>query len=53
MRKLIAVVIATCALTFAFTALSGCGDDVKKVEKTETHRESQPQMVSPGETIVE
>ena len=53
MRRLIAVIVATCALVFAFTALPGCGDDVKKVEKTETHTESQPQMVSPGEPIVE
>jgi hypothetical protein len=35
------------------STLPGCGDDVKKVQKTETHRESQPEPVSPGEPIVE
>ncbi|MCP4589876.1 MAG: hypothetical protein GY842_03970 [bacterium] len=53
MRKLIAALAAVCVLTFSFAAISGCADDVKTVKKVETQRESQPQMVSPGEPIVE
>ena len=53
MRRLIATIAVVCVLAFSFSVLSGCGDDVKKVKKVETHKESQPEMVSPGEMIVE
>ncbi len=53
MRRFIAVLAVASALAFAVATVPGCADDVKKVKKVETHQESQPQMVSPGETIVE
>ena len=53
MRKLITILAATCALALTITLLPGCGDDVKKTQKIERYEESQPQMVSPGEMIVE
>ncbi len=53
MRKLIVILAVVGVLAFAFAALPGCGDDVKTVKKVETHRESQPEMVSPGEPVVE
>lgn len=33
--------------------VTGCEDDVKKTEKIETTKQSEPEMVSPGEPIVE
>jgi hypothetical protein len=53
MRKLVALLVIVGVLAFPLVAISGCGDDVKKVKKVERHRESQPEMVSPGEEIVE
>lgn len=53
MRRMIAIIAVTCVLAFSFAVLPGCEDDVKKVKKVETHKESQPQPVSPGEMIVE
>lgn len=53
MRRLVAIIVAACALAFSITVLPGCGDDVKKVRTVETQKESQPEMVSPGEPIVE
>ena len=53
MRRLVAVIATACALAFSIAVLPGCGDDVKKVKTVETQKESQPEMVSPGEPIVE
>ncbi len=53
MRRFLSLIAVTCILAFSLAALPGCGDDVKKVKKVETHKESQPEPVSPGEMIVE
>ena len=34
-------------------ATTGCGSEVKTVQRTERVEESQPEMVSPGDEIVE
>jgi hypothetical protein len=37
----------------ALLSLAGCGDKTETVRQTEERHESEPQMVSPGEPIVE
>ncbi len=34
-------------------ALNGCGDDVKKTTVKQSTQESEPEMVAPGEMVVE
>ena len=53
MRRLIALLVVAGVLWLPLAAISGCSDDVKTVKKVERHRESPPQMVSPGEEVVE
>jgi hypothetical protein len=47
--------IMGCAALVVFVAgrSFGCGDDVKTVTTHEEKRESEPEMVSPGEMVVE
>ena len=45
-------VLAVVAVVFC-GGIAGCGDDVKKEQKIEMEKQSEPEMVSPGEPIVE
>ena len=40
-------------LVAAVMVVAGCEDDHKSVQRSEQHHESQPQMVSPGQEVVE
>ena len=51
-RMLSAVMLVAVTVVFC-GAIAGCEDDVKKTTKIEQTKESEPQMVSPGEPIVE
>ncbi len=52
--KIMKRIVVTLAFVAALTiALGGCGDDVKTVKKSERIEESPPQMVSPGQEVVE
>ncbi|HUU83735.1 MAG TPA: hypothetical protein VM243_09545 [Phycisphaerae bacterium] len=53
MRKLISSVLVIAAAVVFCGGVSGCSDDVKKVETIEQTHESEPEMVSPGEMVVE
>ena len=41
------------AAAFVIAWLAGCGDHVKTVKKSERIHESPPEMVSPGEEVIE
>jgi uncharacterized lipoprotein YehR (DUF1307 family) len=51
-RKLLALLIAVAPLAMILS-LTGCGDKVKSVKKSERQEESTPTMVSPGEEVLE
>ena len=52
-RKLISTFLLLAAAVFIVAPITACGDDVKKVEQIEQTHESEPEMQSPGEFVVE
>ncbi|MFQ5490974.1 MAG: hypothetical protein ACE5GE_09660 [Phycisphaerae bacterium] len=52
LRKMLSGLLLVAA-AFVICDTPGCGDDVKTVTTHEQTHESEPQMVSPGEPIVE
>ncbi|MHC4090434.1 MAG: hypothetical protein ACYSUQ_09090 [Planctomycetota bacterium] len=52
-RKTLSMVVLIAVAAFIFGGAAGCEDDVKKTSKIEQTKESDPQMVSPGEPVVE
>jgi hypothetical protein len=51
-RQLLALLIAIAPVAMILS-LTGCGDEVKSVRKSERQEESPPTMVSPGEEVLE
>jgi hypothetical protein len=45
--------LSTLVLAAVAVAFTGCGDDVKKEQHIQMEKQSEPEMVSPGEPIVE
>ena len=52
LKKLTSLFVAIVAIA-ALAPVTGCGDDVKKVEQYEQTHESEPEMQSSGEFVVE
>jgi hypothetical protein len=46
------MLVLVAALVFC-GGVTGCADDVKKVETTEQTHQTEPEMQSPGEMVVE
>jgi hypothetical protein len=53
MRKVLGSILVLAAAVVFCGGITGCSDDVKKVETSEQTHESEPEMESPGEMIVE
>lgn len=53
MRRVISSILVVVAAVVFCGAVPGCSDDVKKVETHEQTHESEPEMESPGEMVVE
>lgn len=53
LKKTLALYVLIAPILFLLAATTGCGDDVRTHKSVETHHESQPRMVSPGEEVVE
>jgi hypothetical protein len=53
MKRILSLVAAVAILAAGFVALAGCEDEVRTTKKVERVEESPPEMVSPGEPIVE
>jgi len=51
MKRVLTSILAA-VLLVGLVGLTGCGDDVKRVKKVETHHESEPVPVAPGEPVV-
>ena len=52
-KRLISTFILLVVAAVFCGGITGCGDDVKKEYQHEQKHESEPEMVSPGEPIVE
>lgn len=52
-RKLLALLIAAAPVAMILSLTTGCEDKVKTYKKTERVEESEPQMTSPGEEVLE
>lgn len=53
MRRLVSSMLVIVAGLVLCGGVNGCADDVKKVTTTEQTHQSEPEMVSPGEMVVE
>ena len=53
MRRVIFSILVVVAAVVFCGGVPGCSDDVKKVETHEQTQESEPEMESPGEMVVE
>jgi len=53
MKRYVRLVALLAASVIGLCVLVGCEDDVKRVKKVERHEESAPEMVAPGEPVVE
>jgi hypothetical protein len=53
MRRMILAWLVLLAPACVFLATTGCEQEVKSVQRTETIHESEPQMTSPGTEVVE
>ncbi|HEY3241915.1 MAG TPA: hypothetical protein VGM03_01065 [Phycisphaerae bacterium] len=53
LKKLFSICVPLIPMLALLAQTAGCGDDVHKTSKIEQTHESAPQMVSPGEEVVE
>ena len=53
MRRGVFSLLIVIAPAIALLSAAGCDDKIESVQRTESVQESEPEMVSPGDTIVE